>query len=54
MKRAAAEEWARFVVDDGRFGTWRYLFCTETAIKNAHGGWDGLIVAAPRDASAGV
>jgi type III restriction enzyme len=45
MKRAAAEEWARFVVDDGRFGTWRYLFCTETVIKNAHGGWDGLLVA---------
>lgn len=46
MKRAAAEEWARFVGDDGRFGTWRYLFCTETAIKNAHGGWDGLLVSA--------
>ena len=46
MKRAAAEEWARFVVDDGRFSTWRYLFCAETAIKNAHGGWDGLLVAA--------
>ena len=45
-KRAAAEEWARFVVDDGRFGTWHYLFCTETAIKNARGGWDGLLVAA--------
>ena len=49
MKRAAAEDWARFVVDDDRFGTWRYLFCTETAIKNAHGGWDGLLVSA-RDA----
>lgn len=36
-KRAAAEEWATFVNDDGRFGTWRYLFCSETAIKNAHG-----------------
>ena len=46
MRRAASEEWARFVVDDGRFGTWRYLFCTETAIRNAHGGWDGLLVAA--------
>jgi len=45
-KRAAAEEWARFVNDDGRFGTWRYVFCSETAIKNAHGGWDSLLVAA--------
>jgi type III restriction enzyme len=45
-KRAAAEEWATFVNDDGRFGTWRYLFCSETAIKNAHGGWDGLLIAA--------
>jgi type III restriction enzyme len=46
VKKAAAEEWARFVNDDGRFGTWRYLFCTETAIKNSRGGWDGLLVAA--------
>jgi type III restriction enzyme len=48
-KRVAAEEWARFVDDDGRFGTWRYLFCSETAIKNSHGGWDGLLVAARSD-----
>ncbi|NEW32943.1 DEAD/DEAH box helicase family protein [Nocardia cyriacigeorgica] len=45
-KRAAAEEWARFVNDDGRFGTWRYLFCSESALKNSHGGWDTLLVAA--------
>jgi type III restriction enzyme len=45
VKRAAAEEWARFVNDDGRFGTWRYLFCSETAIRNARGGWDSLLVA---------
>lgn len=45
-KREAAEEWARFVNDDGRFGTWRYLFCSETALKNSHGGWEGLLVAA--------
>jgi hypothetical protein len=38
VKRAAAEAWTRFVNDDGRFGTWRYLFCSETAIKNSHGG----------------
>jgi len=45
-KRSAAEEWARFVNDDGRFGTWRYLFCSETALKNSHGGWDSLVVVA--------
>jgi type III restriction enzyme len=45
-KRAAAEEWARFVNDDGRFGNWRYLFCSETALKNSHGGWDSLLIAA--------
>jgi type III restriction enzyme len=44
-KRVAAEEWARFVNDDGRFGTWRYLFCSETALKNSHGSWDSLLVA---------
>jgi len=46
VKRAAAEEWARFVNDDGRFGTWRYLFCSETALKNSHGSWDSLLIAA--------
>ncbi len=45
-KRAAAEEWARFVNDDGRFGTWKYLFCSETALKNSHGSWDSLLIAA--------
>jgi type III restriction enzyme len=45
-KRAAAEEWARFVNDDGRFGTWRYLFCSETALKNSRGSWDSLLIAA--------
>jgi type III restriction enzyme len=44
-KRAAAEEWARFVNDDRRFGTWSYLFCSETSIKKSHGSWDGLLVA---------
>ncbi|UGT64248.1 DEAD/DEAH box helicase [Nocardia asteroides] len=45
-KIAAAEEWARFVNDDGRFGTWRYLFCSEKTLKNSRGGWDTLVVAA--------
>ncbi len=49
-KRAAAEEWATFVNDDDRFGQWRYLLCSETAIKNSRGSWDSLLVAtrAPR------
>lgn len=51
VKKAAAEEWARFVNDDDRFGTWRYLFCTETAISHARGGWDALLVAAGADRS---
>lgn len=46
IKKASAEECLRFVNDDGRFGTWRYLFCTETTIRNSHGGWDGLVAAA--------
>ena len=44
-KKAAAEEWSRFANDDGRFGSWTYLFCTESAIKNSHGSWEALIIA---------
>jgi type III restriction enzyme len=46
VKKFAAEDCTRFVNDDGRFGTWRYLFCTESAIRNSHGGWDALVTAA--------
>jgi type III restriction enzyme len=46
VKMTAAETCIRFVNDDGRFGRWSYLFCTETVIKNSHGGWDGLVAAA--------
>jgi type III restriction enzyme len=46
MKRAAAEDHVRYVSDNSRFGTWRYLFCTETAIKNAGDSWDALKAAA--------
>lgn len=42
-KSLAAEEWARFVNDDGRFGKWRYLFATERAIKRAYNSWEGLL-----------
>jgi type III restriction enzyme len=45
-KKAAAETCIRFVNDDSRFGTWKYLFCIEAAIKNSRGGWDGLVAAA--------
>ncbi|MQY32023.1 DEAD/DEAH box helicase [Nocardia aurantia] len=44
-KKKAAEEWARFVRDDGRFGTWRYLFVTETMLGQAKT-WPELIVKA--------
>ena len=43
-KKAAAETWARAVRDDGDFGKWRYLFATETDIKQAGGSWNGLLV----------
>ncbi|OJY41559.1 hypothetical protein [Pseudonocardia sp. 73-21] len=45
-KRAAAEEWARFVNDENTFDTWRYLFCSEIAFKNAHDSGDNLVIAA--------
>jgi type III restriction enzyme len=45
-KKTAAEEHVRYVSDDRRFGAWRYLFCTETAIKIARGSWDALVAAA--------
>jgi type III restriction enzyme len=44
-KKAAAENWARSVRDDGRFGTWRFLFATESHIKQAAGSWNALLVA---------
>lgn len=44
-KKAAAESWARSVRDDGRFGTWRYVFAIESHIKQAAGSWNALLVA---------
>ncbi|MFC7527583.1 DEAD/DEAH box helicase [Actinoplanes sp. GCM10030250] len=38
-KRKAAEAWVEQVNDVGVYGSWRYLFATETAIKNANGRW---------------
>ena len=46
MKKEAAEDYVRYVTDYKRFGTWRYLFCTETAIRNSHDSWDALVAAA--------
>lgn len=43
-KRKAAESWARAVRDDGDFGRWRYMFATESDIKQAGGSWNGLLV----------
>ena len=44
-KKAAAENWARLVRDNGDYGDWRYMFATETHIKQAAGSWNGLIIA---------
>ncbi|MEW2081106.1 DEAD/DEAH box helicase family protein [Streptomyces sp. NPDC005283] len=45
-KKRAAEDWARFVRDFGEFGTWRYLFATESVIKNAQNSWESLLALA--------
>lgn len=34
-KKAAAEEWARFVTDNGDHGTWRYVLVSEAVLKTA-------------------
>jgi type III restriction enzyme len=44
-KKSAAENWARSVRDDGGFGAWRFLFATESHIKQAAGSWNALLVA---------
>lgn len=45
-KREAAEHWARSVRDDGSYGTWRYVFATESDIVQAGSSWAALLVAA--------
>ena len=42
-KKLAAEQWARTVRDDGRFGIWRYLFATETNLRRANT-WEELLI----------
>lgn len=42
-KKHAAEEWARSVRDEGVFGTWRYVFASETDIKQSNT-WEELLV----------
>lgn len=46
VKKAAAEDHVRYLSDDNRLGKWRYLFCTETAIKSAGNSWEALKAAA--------
>lgn len=41
-KKRAAEEWARFVRDNGTFGIWRYVFATETHINQSKS-WEELL-----------
>ena len=45
-KKTAAESHLRHVSDFSAYGTWRYLFCTETAIRRSRGSWDALVAAA--------
>jgi type III restriction enzyme len=44
-KKKTAEDWARYVRDNGEFGTWRYMFASESQVRAAAGSWQGLIVA---------
>ena len=34
-KKQATEEWARFVADEGDYGTWRYVLMPESVLKTA-------------------
>lgn len=43
-KKETAETWARAVRDEEDFGTWRYMFVTESDIKQAAGAWNSLLV----------
>jgi type III restriction enzyme len=42
-KKAAADAWVDEVNEVGVYGTWHYLFATETQIKNANNRWLDLI-----------
>lgn len=42
-KKAAAEKWARAVRDEEDFGVWRYVFATESDIKQSGGSWNALL-----------
>lgn len=46
QKKTAAESHLRYVSDFSAYGAWRYLFCTETAIRRSRGSWDALVAAA--------
>ncbi|WP_018351904.1 DEAD/DEAH box helicase [Longispora albida] len=41
-KKRNAEEWARFVRDHQKYGVWRYVFATETHIKQSKS-WEELL-----------
>lgn len=43
-KKTAAQQWARSVRDHEEFGSWRYVFATESHIRAAAGSWAGLLV----------
>lgn len=45
-KKTAAESHLLHVSDFRVYGTWRYLFCTESSIRQARGSWEALVAAA--------
>lgn len=45
-KKETAEAWARHVNAQGVYGTWRYLFVTESDVTGSSGSWDLLKSAA--------
>lgn len=45
-KKTAAESHLLHVSDFRAYGTWRYLFCTESSIRQARGSWEALVAAA--------
>jgi type III restriction enzyme len=45
-KKAAAEQLARFLTDQGDTGAWRYALLSETAVRNARDSWPVLLAQA--------
>jgi type III restriction enzyme len=48
-KRRAALEWAATVNAEEKFGVWKYLLCSESAIRYSSGNWETLLTLAGMD-----